>query len=51
MKDHIFHINILKFDDPIQCNYGEINDKTSKMYYFLLPLKLVDTAISLRYRL
>ena len=26
---------VLKFDDPIRCNYREINDKTLKMHYFL----------------
>ena len=48
MKDRIFLINILKFDDPIQCNYGEINDKMSKMHYFLFTTELLaDLAISL----
>ena len=36
MKDRIFLINILKFYDPIRCNYGEINDKTSKSALFLV---------------
>ena len=47
MKDRIFLINILKCYDPIRCNYGENNDKTSKRRYFLLPPKLADPAIFL----
>ena len=30
----LYHIS-LKFDDPFRFNYGEINDKTSKMHYSL----------------
>ena len=34
MKSCIFLINILKFDDPIWCNYEDINDKTVKVQNF-----------------
>ena len=47
MKDRIFLINILTFDDPIRCNYREINDKMSKCIISCIPPKLADTAISL----
>ena len=40
MKDCIFLINILKFDDPIRCNYWEINDKKSKRHYFLFTTEI-----------
>ena len=35
MKDRIFLINILKFDDPIRCNYGDISDKAAKVQNIL----------------
>ena len=45
MKDRIFLINILKFDDPIRYNYGEIND------IILFTTEISRTAISLCFRL
>ena len=35
-----FLIDILKLDDPIWCNYEEINDKMSKMHYFLFTTEI-----------
>ena len=37
---YVSYINILTFYDPIRCNYGEINDKTSKMHYFLFTTEI-----------